>query len=62
MANFIRVHDRRNGLSFLINTERIIAIYDYRNSYDYNYTWTDIITANKTFEVAETEQDLINMI
>lgn len=61
MVNFIRVHDRRNGLSFLINTERIIAIYDYRNSHDYNYTWTDIITANKTFEVAETEQDLINM-
>lgn len=62
MANFIRVHDRRDGVSFLINTERIIAIYDYRNSHDYNYTWTDIITTNKTFEVAETEQDLANRL
>lgn len=62
MVNFIRVHNRRDDVSFLINTECIIAIYDYRNSHDYNYTWTDIITANKTFEVAETEQDLINMI
>ena len=58
MVNFIRVHDRRNGLSFLINTERIIAICDNRNGH--NYTWTDIITTNKTFEVAETEQDILD--
>lgn len=55
MANFIRVHDRKNGLSFLINTERTIAICEYRIG-------DDIGTTNKTFEVAETEQDLINMI
>ena len=59
MAKFIRVHDRRNGVSFLINTERIIAICDNRNGHD--YTWTDIITTeNKTFEVAETEQDILD--
>ena len=60
MAKFIRLHNRRNKREFLINIECIIAICDYRNSHD--YTWTDIATTNKTFEVAETEQDLINMI
>ena len=60
MAHFIRVHDRRDGFSFLINTERIIAICDNRNGHD--YTWTDIITTNETFEVAETEQDLTNRL
>lgn len=61
MAKIISLHDRRDGVSFLINTERIIAICDNRNGHE--YAWTDIITTtNKTFEVAETEQDLINMI
>lgn len=58
MANFIRVNDRRNGLSFLINTERIIAICEYR--IDGKHLWTDIATTNKTFEVAETEQDILD--
>lgn len=60
MTHFIRVHDRRDGVSFLINTERIIAICDNRNGHD--YAWTDIITTNKTFEVAETEQELANRL
>ena len=60
MTNFIKVHDRRSGVSFLINTERIIAICD--NRIDGKHLWTDIVTTNKTFEVAETEQDLVNMI
>ena len=60
MAKFIRLHHRRNKREFLINIEHIITICEYR--IDGKHLWTDIATTNKTFEVAETEQDLINMI
>lgn len=58
MAKFISVHHRTKNLRFLINTERIVTIWETR--IDDNFAWTNITTENKTFEVAETEQDILD--
>ena len=59
MAKFIRLHHRRNKREFLINIEHIITICEYRIGDDIG---TNIKKKKKNFEVAETEQDLLNMI
>ena len=64
MANFIRVHDRRSGVRFLVITEHIVAICDNRNDplikQGGEFAWTNIITTNRTFEVVETEQEILD--
>ena len=64
MANFIKVHDRRSHVSYLIFTEHIIAICDNRNDplikEGNDFAWTNIITPNRTFEVTETEKEILS--
>ena len=58
MAKFISVHHRAKNLRFLINTERIVIIWESRIGDD--FAWTNIKTENKTFEVTETEQEILD--
>lgn len=64
MGKIISLHDRRSGVRFLVITEHIIAICDNRNDplikQGGEFAWTNIITTNRTFEVVETEQEILD--
>lgn len=60
MGKIISLHDRRSGVRFLVITEHIVAICDNRNKQGGEFAWTNIITTKRTFEVVETEQEILD--
>ena len=66
MNGFIRLTERHGDLSVLISIDHIVCVRDNRSdkllANKRDWQWTAIRTENRSFEVKETEQEIVNLI